>query len=108
MRPEWYIWRDERRSLTIELALAVVDRLGLEALNAYKSVPRRGLEVGGLLLGRRRLREGQTVIQIEDCLEVPSEHRSGPSYSLSSTDLQRLEQAFFRHPNSVGMYRTAT
>jgi hypothetical protein len=99
-----YVWDDEAGSLRIELALAVVERLSFEAMEAFKSVPRRGLEVGGLLLGESRT----GLIRIEDCAEVPSEHRSGPSYRLSPADLEMLDRSYGDHPEAVGMYRTAT
>ena len=38
--------------LKIQLSLDVIVRLGLGVMEGFKLVPRRGLEVGGLLLGR--------------------------------------------------------
>jgi hypothetical protein len=109
MRRANYVWTDEVRSVVIELSLPVVDRLSLEAMEAFKSVPRRGLEIGGVLLGSiRRARDGQTRISVEDYAEVPSEHRSGPSYQLSAADLDALDRACKTNPRAVGMYRTAT
>ena len=109
MRRANYAWNDPARSLTVELALPVVERLSLEALEAFKAVPRRGLEIGGLLLGSASAaRDGQTRISIEDCTEVPSEHRSGPSYQLSTADLETLDRTYAEHRGAVGMYRTAT
>ncbi len=99
-----YVWNEPNSRVSIHLPLDVVSRLGLGAMEAYKSVPRRGLEVGGLLLGRR---EGST-IYIEGFEPVESEHRSGPSYRLSETDNQAFREARRRHPDSVGMYRTQT
>jgi hypothetical protein len=99
-----YVWNDVARSLQIELALPVVERLSLEAMEAFKAVPRRGLEIGGLLLGTSRAGS----ITIEDYVDVPSEHRSGPSYQLSSADLEKLDLVVRSHPEAVGIYRTAT
>jgi len=99
-----YVWNDEARSLRIELAVAVVGRLSLDAMEAFKSVPRRGLEIGGLLLGKSH----PGLIRIEDYVDVPSEHRTGPSYQLSSADLETLDNTFDSHPDAVGIYRTAT
>jgi hypothetical protein len=109
MRPARYVWNDPARSLIVELALSVVERLSLEAMEAFKAVPRRGLEIGGLLLGSvTRSRDGQTRISIEDYADVPSEHRSGPSYQLSAADLETLDRASAERTDAVGMYRTAT
>lgn len=103
-----YVWTSDDRPLAIHLSLDVVSRLGLQALEAYKSVPRRGLEVGGLLLGRTETVSGVTTIYIEDFHPVESEHRSGPSYVLSEADLARLDQELAAHPGTVGIYRTQT
>src|SRR5579862_2698337 len=108
MRPAGYFWDDATRPAAIEIDLPVVERLGFAALEAFKSVPHRGLEIGGLLLGSRETRDGRTVIRIEDYAEVPSEHRYGPSYALSETDLQNFERALTSHPKAIGIYRTDT
>ena len=109
MRRANYVWSDPARSLTVEIALPVVERLSLEAMEAFKSVPRRGLEIGGLVLGSATAsRDGQTTISIDECTDVPSEHRSGPSYQLSPADLKTLDDAYSSHPRAVGMYRTDT
>jgi hypothetical protein len=55
-------------------------------MEAFLSLPKRGLEVGGILYGRA-LPDGT---QIEAFEEAPCEHRYGPSYSLSLTDREQL------------------
>jgi len=107
MRPS-YVWNAPARPLAIDMALDVVSRLGLEAMEAFKAVPRRGLEVGGLLLGRIEILNGTTTIYIDDFTAVESEHRSGPSYRLSEADLERLGAELANHPDAVGIYRTQT
>jgi hypothetical protein len=104
MRRADYIWNDPNRPVSIHLSLDVVSRLGLDAMEAYKSVPHRGLGIGGLLLGER---EGSN-LYIHDFESVESEHRSGPSYRLSDRDAQLFDEALARHPEAVGIYRTQT
>src|SRR5579872_1559316 len=99
-----YVWDEPDRSVSVHLPLNVVSRLGLDAMEAYKSVPKRGLEIGGLLLGRT---DGR-VIHISDFRPVESEHRWGPSYRLSDTDLAAFDEALRQNPNAVGIYRTST
>ena len=99
-----YVWNEPDHSISIHLPLVLVSRLGLEALEAYKSVPKRGLEIGGLLLGRA---EG-TALYISDFQPVESEYRWGPSYRLSDSDLKTFEEAIGQHPDAIGMYRTST
>src|SRR4051812_45197227 len=99
-----YVWNEANRKLSIHLSLDVVSRLGLSAMEAYKSVPRRGLEVGGLLLGHL----GNGSIYIQGFEPVESEHRTGPFYKLSESDILLLDEALTRHPDAVGIYRTQT
>lgn len=99
-----YVWQDPDRPITIHLDLAVVSRLSLEAMEAYKAVPRRGLEIGGLLTGSI---EG-SVVHIHDFHAVESEHQWGPSYRLSESDHQAFEEAMRQHPDAVAIFRTST
>src|SRR5579872_319198 len=99
-----YVWKDSDRGLAIHLPLEVISRLGLDAMEAYKSLPHRGLEVGGLLLGRVY----GSAIHVRDFHPVECEHRSGPSYRLSEADMQRFQEAIRRHSDTVGLYRTST
>jgi hypothetical protein len=108
MRASSYVWNSPSRPLSIYLAPDVIDRLGLEAMEAFRSVPRRGLEIGGMLLGSSETRDGFTTLYIHGYEPVESEHRSGPSYRLSETDLERLDDEVRRHPDTVGIYRTHT
>src|SRR5215469_8530862 len=103
-----YLWSDDARSLEIELALSLVERLSMSAFEAFKSLPHRGLEIGGLLLGSIRQENHRTLVSITDYVEVASEHRSGPSYHLSPADMEVLDYTCAAHSEAVGMYRTAT
>ncbi len=108
MRSGSYVWRDPSGKQTVYLALDVVDRLAFEAFEAYKSIPHRGLEIGGLLLGRVERREDAGDIYISDYATIDSEHRSGPSYHLSESDLTLFEEAVKRQTEVSGLYRTQT
>ena len=76
----------------------------------FKALPRRGLETGGLLIGRRRQAGNQVVIDIDDFEPVESEHVTGPSYVLSDADLRLLETkiAAREAASIVGFYRSHT
>jgi hypothetical protein len=84
-------------------------------LEGLKAVPRRGLEVGGVLLGRveNGAEDSRTVI-VEDFEAVNSEHRRGPSYTLSPKDKGVLEKQLARWRKAgaahsvVGFYRSHT
>jgi hypothetical protein len=59
-----------------------------EVSEAFTAAPHRGAETGGILLGRRE----EDRIVVEDFEPVPSEHRFGPSYRLSDTDCELLQE----------------
>ncbi len=94
--------------MSVVLALDVVSHIRFAAMEAVKALPRRGLEIGGLLLGRATVEGGRSIVQILGFLPVESEHRSGPSYLLSETDRDHFAEALRQHPEAIGMYRTNT
>ncbi len=108
MHRSCYVWSSTSPPLEVHVALEVVQHLSLEALEALKSIPRRGLEIGGLLLGRSETRDEVPILSIDDYLPVESEHRAGPSYRLSPSELEELDQLVRSHPAAIGLYRTNT
>ena len=97
----------------LQLRLACIENLSFEMIKALKSVPRRGLEIGGILLGR--LDAARSTIVIEDSEPVESEHLHGPSWLLSARDQSVFREAIgqFRNRSSdqlrpVGFYRSQT
>jgi hypothetical protein len=93
----------------VEITPEVVARLTAEAWMAFKSVPRRGLEIGGILLGTVDRNEETTTFHVEGYITVDSEHRSGPSYLMSEADLARLQGALCEHADDcIGAYRSHT
>ncbi|MBI3681967.1 MAG: hypothetical protein HY235_16415 [Acidobacteria bacterium] len=110
----YYTWEVTDKKITILVDFGVVDRLSQEVMRGFGAVPRRGAEVGGLLLGSVETGE-RTVVRIEDFEPVACEHRRGPSYLLSENDLAHYEEALDRHrftPEKqiyvVGCYRSHT
>jgi len=102
-------WTDASRKFEIYLRPGVMRRLGTEAWVAFKRIPRRGLEIGGVLLGRADCREDTTTFWIEGFAAVESEHRSGPSYVLSESDLGHLEEEIRKNGSaSIGIFRSQT
>ena len=78
-------------------------------LEAFHSVPKRGAEIGGLLLGRV-LRNEPLLARVTGFEEVRCEYRFGPSYVLSEEDLVPLDAALKRErPDPViGFVRSYT
>jgi hypothetical protein len=72
-------------------------------------VPRRGLEIGGILLGHVDCQDDKTNFWIKGFEPVESEHRSGPSYVLSESDFGHLQEALAKNgTSSIGVYRSQT
>ncbi len=113
--PAFYEWRIPGQMFSIHLSYDLIDRLQTDVMKGFWAVPKRGAEVGGLLLGRvvasSSLTNGETTLFIEDYEAVACEHRRGPSYVLSESDRKRLERALRRGGREkpvVGYYRSHT
>jgi hypothetical protein len=77
------------------------------AIEAFAALPRRGIEVGGVLLGEVHELEAR----IDGFEEAPCEHRYGPSYSLSPADKTKLGELLAEHtdpPPVIGFFRSFT
>jgi hypothetical protein len=111
----FYRWEVAGKPVAVHLDFGVVDRLLLEVMQGFGSVPRRGAEVGGLLLGSVTAGE-PAVVHVRDFEPVFSEHARGPSYLLSANDEARLVAAIERRSNGaarpglsiVGFFRSHT
>src|ERR1017187_9696873 len=79
-------WSAPQCWFTIEYSPRVLDDIRLAVVDAFFSVPRGGVEIGGILLGdfqKKRLR-------ITGYAPVECEHAFGPSFTLSDRDQERL------------------
>jgi TonB family protein len=103
-----YLWHPTGKRLAVDLRLEVVDRLVAETLAGFER-PGRGIEVGGLLLGRTRRERGVTIVEVEESEPIECEHAAGQSLMLSALDRQALEARLRRRKSSVvGFYRSNT
>jgi len=111
--PGYYVWEVPGKSISIKLSLDVVDRLQHDVIRGFGAVPRRGAEVGGVLLGSA---EGDgPVVRIEDYELIPIEYKRGPSYLLSEEDVQAFEGSLEQLQNDgekslrpIGYFRSHT
>lgn len=85
--------------------MAGLRRLAIEGLVA---LPKRGVEVGGIVVGRA----SGTELQIEGFEEVRCEHKYGPSYALSDADRDALSKLLEQRRKGalpvVGFFRSFT
>lgn len=110
----FYRWEVPDKSIVVDLDYRVVDRLLMEVMRGFGAIPRRGAEVGGVLLGTVETGD-RTIVKIEDYDPVASEHKRGPSYLLSESDTARFTetvQKWAPGPDkriyAVGCYRSHT
>jgi proteasome lid subunit RPN8/RPN11 len=83
-----FVWSVEGRSIRITLTADVLASIGRAAQEGLEKVPRRGLEVGGVLLG---VRQGDE-LTVTDWRPIACEHARGPGFELSANDEAALRQ----------------
>lgn len=83
-------------------------------MRGFGAVPKRGAEIGGILLGRA-VSGDKTIVTIDDFVLVPIEYKRSPSYLLSEEDARTFDAAVERARNSpdpllrpVGYFRSHT
>ncbi len=113
--PSFYVWKLSGRAFSIHLSHEVIDRLNADVMKGFWAVPKRGAEIGGVLLGRvegnAQDPDSEVNVFVEDYERVNCEHRRGPSYVLSEADRKRLGRALRRDagaPQPVGWFRSHT
>jgi hypothetical protein len=110
----YFVWHVPGKPVAVHLHLDVVDRLGAEVMRGFGAVPKRGAEVGGILVGS--IEPGEvTIVRVEDFEAVPCSYRRGPSYLFSEEDRVALEEALsrwqgdpFGTSTAVGYFRSHT
>ena len=92
----------------IQIGLDVVGRLGAAIERGLGAGP-RGMEIGGILLGRTLPGFGRAVL-VEDFELTPCEHLRGASFTLSPKDRRQLGTRLERRPprEVVGYFRSHT
>lgn len=96
----YYSW-DASGGVTVNMAVPVAESIRQEVIGAFRALPRRGLEIGGVLIGRV-VRRSPLEVSVQAFEPVPCEHRFGPSFSLSDKDLAQLEQMLARSQSHAG------
>jgi hypothetical protein len=105
--PGYYVWELPEKPVVVHLNLAIIDRLSAEIMRGFGAVPKRGAEVGGLLLGTIEKGE-QTIVRVEDFESVACDYKRGPSYLFSADDGGAFDDACSRSTSAVGFFRSHT
>jgi proteasome lid subunit RPN8/RPN11 len=85
-------WSVPESPLTIQYSLVVIEEIRQEVSLGFQKMARGGIEVGGILYGRR---DGRS-ISILAVRPVACEHALGPSFQLSGKDRAGLEAQLTR------------
>jgi hypothetical protein len=106
--PGFFVWQIPGETTSIQLNLDVVDRLQYAVMQGFSAVPRRGAEVGGILLGAV---EGSRV-RVDNYQLVPIQYKHGPSYRFSEHDAESFDQAvrasLSGKTRAIGYFRSHT
>ncbi len=85
-RPSIVTWERPRCPVRLEFPCAVMEAIRQLVVEAFYSVPRGGVEVGGVLFGTRE----PGCVRIAAWRPIPCEHALGPSFVLSENDRNGL------------------
>lgn len=106
---DFYRWEVPGKKVSVCLSFDAIDRLVMEVMRGFGAIPRRGAEVGGVLVGSVENDGNTTVVRIEDFEPVHCDHRRGPSFLLADPDAARFTAAISKHQSRVvGVYRSHT
>lgn len=116
LRQSFYFCEPEGRPVALCVEREAMDRMLLEALSGLGRLSRgRGVEVGGILLGRLERDGVRYLVRVEEFQTLPCEHAFGPSFVLSEQDREALRQAldqWHRAPDkrlhALGYWRSHT
>ena len=106
---EYLSWQPPGAPVSVKIRLDVIEAMSAEVIEGFSALRRRGVEVGGLLIGRRE----NAIVFIDRYERVPCEYRFGPSYILSNQDKANFQETWARLHNNgnlsiVGFYRSHT
>lgn len=103
--PGYFVWQAPGQPTIVQLSIDVVDRMGADIMRGFGLVPKRGAEVGGILIGTIK----SDIIRIEDFEAVPCTYARGPSYLLTDAERASFEEACQRRgTEAIGYYRSHT
>jgi hypothetical protein len=112
--PGYFKWEVAGQPVVIHLRLEAVDRMAAEVMRGFGAVPKRGAEVGGILVGV--IEEGDIpTVRVEDFEPIPCKYVRGPSYLLTEYERMLFDEVCERRSPqnagrtyAVGYYRSHT
>ena len=107
---EFLTWRASGCPFTIAYPARLLDDIRVAIVDAFFSLPKGGVEIGGVLLGKYDAEQ----LCIVDYAPLACEHAFGPSFTLSRNDQKNLEELLLKLPRGadglepVGWYHSHT
>lgn len=112
--PKYYVWEVPGKPVMVYLHYDALDGLLNEVMRGFGAVPKRGAEVGGVLIGTIE-RGDVSVVRVEDFEAVECNYKHGPSYILGEEDGGAFREACrnwqpdeARPAYAVGFFRSHT
>jgi hypothetical protein len=112
--PGYYVWAPAGKDLEVHIHLDVIDSLLAEVMRGFGAVPKRGAEVGGVLIGSIE-RGDETIVRVDDFEPVECGYTRGPSYLFSPQEkadfadaCERWQPDAERAGYAVGYFRSHT
>lgn len=112
--PTHYTWEVEGKAVSVQMDFDFIDRLSMEIMRGFALVPKRGAEIGGVLLGRIEISD-KVVIRVEDFEVVACDYMKGPSFLLSANEEARFAATVKKYEGGeerqlyiVGTFRSHT
>ena len=113
--PGYYVWEVPGKPIVVYLRLETLDRLEAEVMRGFGAIPKRGAEIGGVLLGVIEPGPSGTVIRVQDFEPVACSYKRGPTYSLDQDESKTFAETCAhwkldpsRPMGAVGYYRSNT
>src|ERR1035441_6904852 len=78
-----YVWEPAGEDYAVRLYSEIIDRLNYEVIRGFGALPKRGAEVGGVLMGSAE-RGTKLIVKVEDFQTIACEHLSAASQTLRS------------------------
>jgi proteasome lid subunit RPN8/RPN11 len=76
------LWKHPEYPYRIAIAAPVLNQTRILAVEAFYSVPRGGVEIGGVFFGVRR----EELLEVRACRPIKCQYATGPSFTLSVND----------------------
>lgn len=105
--PGYFVWEAPGKPVAVHLSLEVVDNLLADVMRGFGAVPKRGAEVGGVLLGAIESDGSRTVVKVDDVAPVECSYTHGPSYLFNDEEAAAFTDTCQRWRPDTSMPRYA-